>query len=222
MGSPHYDVLFPGFKYNMMDLQAAIGLHQLAGLAARTARREAVWRIYDEGLADLPLGRPAPVPDGDVHARHLYSVLVGPETGLTRDALIAHLATLRHRDQRALPRAAPASVLPGALSPHARDVPRGRTRLRPDPLAAVRRRHDRRRGLDRRRRATACNSGTDALMPIIRHVAVVFRVAAGPRLGFGHLVRCRAIARALGVEPRVSIRGTAATRRAGASSACAS
>lgn len=52
-------------------------------------------------------------------------------------------------------------------------------------------------------------------MPIIRHVAVVFRVAAGPRLGFGHLVRCRAIARALGVDARVSIRGTAATRRAG-------
>ncbi len=92
MGSPHYDVLFPGFKYNMMDLQAAIGLHQLAGLAARTARREAVWRIYDEGLADLPLGRPAPVPDGDVHARHLYSVLVGPAAGTTRDDLIAHLA----------------------------------------------------------------------------------------------------------------------------------
>lgn len=91
-GSPHYDVLFPGFKYNMMDLQAAIGLHQLAGLAARTTRREAVWRIYDEGLADLPLVRPAPVPAGDVHARHLYSVLVGPESGWTRDDLIAHLA----------------------------------------------------------------------------------------------------------------------------------
>ncbi len=93
LGSPHYDVLFPGFKYNMMDLQAAIGLHQLAGLAARTARRESVWGIYDEGLADLPLGRPAPVPSGDVHARHLYSVLVGPESGWTRDDLIAHLAT---------------------------------------------------------------------------------------------------------------------------------
>ncbi|MBL8136903.1 MAG: hypothetical protein JNL48_09795 [Acidobacteria bacterium] len=53
-------------------------------------------------------------------------------------------------------------------------------------------------------------------MPIIRHVAVVFRIAAGPRLGFGHLVRCRALARALGVVPRVSIRGTAATRRAAA------
>ncbi len=92
LGSPHYDVLFPGFKYNMMDLQAAIGLHQLAGLPARTARRESVWRIYDEGLADLPLGRPAPVPAGDVHARHLYSVLVGPDSGWTRDDLIAHLA----------------------------------------------------------------------------------------------------------------------------------
>ena len=91
-GSPHYDVMFPGFKYNMMDLQAAIGLHQLRGIAARTARRESVWRIYDEGLADLPLVRPAPVPDGDVHARHLYSVLVDPDTGWTRDALIAHLA----------------------------------------------------------------------------------------------------------------------------------
>lgn len=51
-------------------------------------------------------------------------------------------------------------------------------------------------------------------MPMNRHVAVVFRVAAGPRVGFGHLLRCRALARALGVEPRVSVRGTAATRRA--------
>jgi len=53
-------------------------------------------------------------------------------------------------------------------------------------------------------------------MPIIRHVAVVFRVAAGPRLGFGHLVRCRSLARALGIEARVSVRGGAATRRAAA------
>ena len=92
-GSPHYDVLFPGYKYNMMDLQAALGLHQLRGLAARAARREAIWRIYDEGLADLPLVRPAPVAAGDVHARHLYSVLVDPASGWTRDALVAHLAT---------------------------------------------------------------------------------------------------------------------------------
>jgi dTDP-4-amino-4,6-dideoxygalactose transaminase len=88
----HYDVLMPGYKYNMMDLQAAIGLHQLAGLPARLARREALWRAYDALLGDLPLTRPSPVPEGDVHARHLYTVLVEPDSGWTRDALAAHLA----------------------------------------------------------------------------------------------------------------------------------
>ena len=91
-GSPHYEVLFPGYKYNMMDLQAAIGLHQLAGLEARLARRAAVWAIYDEGLADVPLTRPAAVAARDVHARHLYSVLVTPDSGWTRDTLMARLA----------------------------------------------------------------------------------------------------------------------------------
>ncbi len=92
-GQPHYDVLFPGYKYNMMDLQAAIGLHQLAAIDARLARRAAVWAIYDEGLADLPLTRPAAVPAGDVHARHLYSVLVTPDSGWTRDGLMTRLST---------------------------------------------------------------------------------------------------------------------------------
>ncbi|MGE0122490.1 MAG: DegT/DnrJ/EryC1/StrS family aminotransferase [Vicinamibacterales bacterium] len=90
--TPHYDVLLAGYKYNMMDLQAAIGLRQLAGLPARLARREAVWRTYDALLADLPVTRPAPVDGGDRHARHLYTILVDPESGWTRDALAAHLA----------------------------------------------------------------------------------------------------------------------------------
>lgn len=51
-------------------------------------------------------------------------------------------------------------------------------------------------------------------MPITRAVRIAFRVAAGPRLGFGHLARCRAIAAALGVTPAVSIRGTGETRAA--------
>jgi len=91
-GSPHYDVVMPGFKYNMMDLQAAIGLVQLAALGRHLARREAVWRIYDEGLADLPVTRPAPVGSGDVHARHLYTIMVEPDSGWTRDALVGALA----------------------------------------------------------------------------------------------------------------------------------
>lgn len=54
-------------------------------------------------------------------------------------------------------------------------------------------------------------------MPITPGMTVLFRVAAGPRVGFGHLVRCRSLARALGVAPRVVIRGNATTRRRAAS-----
>jgi dTDP-4-amino-4,6-dideoxygalactose transaminase len=75
-GAARYDVVLPGFKYNMTDLQAAIGLHQLASLDRRHARREQIWRRYDAALADLPVERPAFVPAGDLHARHLYTILV--------------------------------------------------------------------------------------------------------------------------------------------------
>ena len=90
-GSPHYDVVMPGFKYNMMDVQAAIGLHQLSRLEAHWQRRNAIWQRYDEGLGDLPITRPAPVPEGARHARHLYTILVEPESGWSRDALIGAL-----------------------------------------------------------------------------------------------------------------------------------
>lgn len=83
-----YEVLEPGFKYNMMDLQAALGLQQLARFDALQAHRERLWRKYDDGLADLPLERPAPAEAGTTHARHLYTVLVDVERcGWTRDAL---------------------------------------------------------------------------------------------------------------------------------------
>ena len=87
-----YDVLMPGFKYNMMDLQAAIGLHQLARIDAMHARRAAVWAQYDAALASLPLRRPAAVAAGDVHAHHLYTVLVDERAaGISRDELQTRL-----------------------------------------------------------------------------------------------------------------------------------
>jgi dTDP-4-amino-4,6-dideoxygalactose transaminase len=87
-GAPQYDVLMAGFKYNMMDIQAAIGLHQLARIDEMHARRTEIWTRYDEALANLPLTRPAPVAAGDVHARHLYTVLVDERAaGVSRDGL---------------------------------------------------------------------------------------------------------------------------------------
>ena len=50
-----------GFKYNMMDLQAAIGLQQLARLEQMHARRTRIWAAYDRAFASLPLMCPAPV-----------------------------------------------------------------------------------------------------------------------------------------------------------------
>jgi dTDP-4-amino-4,6-dideoxygalactose transaminase len=83
-----YDVVMPGFKYNMMDIQAAIGLHQLAALEERLAHREAIWAAYDAAFAGLPLRLPAPTRDGDRHAHHLYTVLVDERVaGVSRDEL---------------------------------------------------------------------------------------------------------------------------------------
>jgi dTDP-4-amino-4,6-dideoxygalactose transaminase len=91
-GSAHYDVVMPGFKYNMMDVQAAIGLHQLARIESMYARRSAIWARYDAELARLPLRLPVPVPHGDRHARHLYTVLVDESAGVSRDQLQQRLA----------------------------------------------------------------------------------------------------------------------------------
>ena len=92
-GSSHYDVVMPGFKYNLSDVQAAIGLHQLEQIEARLVRRQAICDRYDDAFGDLPLVRFADVPDGDRHARHLYPVLIDPQlAGCTRDDVERRLA----------------------------------------------------------------------------------------------------------------------------------
>jgi dTDP-4-amino-4,6-dideoxygalactose transaminase len=93
-GAVDYDVVMPGFKYNMMDLQAAIGLHQLARIEENLRRRETIWKRYDDGLADLSIERPAPVEFGSRHARHLYTILVDRDRcGLDRQELSSALAS---------------------------------------------------------------------------------------------------------------------------------
>ena len=97
-GAAHYEVVAAGFKYNMMDIQAAIGLRQLARIDALQAHRERLWRRYDAELADLPLTRPASPSQHDpgepepTHAFHLFTVLVDEAlSGWTRDDLAAAL-----------------------------------------------------------------------------------------------------------------------------------
>jgi dTDP-4-amino-4,6-dideoxygalactose transaminase len=85
-GYKHYQVIEAGFKYNMMDLQAAIGIHQLARVEANWKRREAVWNRYMEAFADLPIGLPAPPGAQTRHAYHLFTVMIDKaRCGISRD-----------------------------------------------------------------------------------------------------------------------------------------
>jgi dTDP-4-amino-4,6-dideoxygalactose transaminase len=74
-GSWFYEVVEAGYKYNMTDLQAALGLHQLARLEHGLAIREEYARRYDAAFAMLPLDRPGTLP-GRRHALHLYPILL--------------------------------------------------------------------------------------------------------------------------------------------------
>jgi dTDP-4-amino-4,6-dideoxygalactose transaminase len=94
-GYRHYEVVEPGFKFNMTDVQAAVGLHQLPRLDAWIDERAVQWERYDELLAGLPLELPAPAAADTRHARHLYTVLVGAEARLARDGVLDALTARR-------------------------------------------------------------------------------------------------------------------------------
>ncbi len=88
-GYKHYQVVEAGFKYNMMDIQAAIGIHQLRRIEPYWQRRQAIWNRYNAAFADFPVTLPdAPDPDTR-HAFHLYTLLIDERrTGIGRDRFL--------------------------------------------------------------------------------------------------------------------------------------
>jgi dTDP-4-amino-4,6-dideoxygalactose transaminase len=88
-GYKHYQVVEAGFKYNMMDLQAAIGIHQLARVEQNWQRRETIWNRYMEAFADLPIGLPSPPAPNTRHAWHLFTIMVDEaRCGISRDGFL--------------------------------------------------------------------------------------------------------------------------------------
>jgi dTDP-4-amino-4,6-dideoxygalactose transaminase len=95
-GYKHYQVVECGFKYNMMDLQAAIGLHQLARVEQNWRRRSEIWQRYDEAFAQLPITLPALAQSNTRHGRHLYTVMIdAKQCGIERDEFLEAMNAAR-------------------------------------------------------------------------------------------------------------------------------
>ncbi len=87
-----YEVVAPGYKYNMPDISAAMGIHQLKRLPGFLSKRTQMAEVYHKELADLPLELPSLALDGDQHAWHLYPIKLKPECGVSRDTFIEKMA----------------------------------------------------------------------------------------------------------------------------------
>lgn len=84
----HYEVIAPGFKYNMTDIAASLGIHQLKKAWTFQKRRADIAAYYDESLKDLPVTLPPKAPAGDVHAWHLYVIRLTDDVPVDRDRFI--------------------------------------------------------------------------------------------------------------------------------------
>jgi len=87
----YYEIVAPGFKYNLTDIASAMGIHQLKRARVFQARRERIAAAYDAALADLPLQLPPGPPPGDLHSWHLYVVRLADGTRIGRDIFIDKL-----------------------------------------------------------------------------------------------------------------------------------
>jgi len=87
----YYEIVAPGFKYNLTDIGAALGLHQLAKVRRFADARRAVVERYNEALADLPVLLPPDALPGDEHPWHLYVLRLADACPVSRDAVIEAL-----------------------------------------------------------------------------------------------------------------------------------
>ncbi|MDT7834478.1 DegT/DnrJ/EryC1/StrS family aminotransferase [Aquabacterium sp. OR-4] len=87
----YYEIVAPGFKYNLTDIAAALGIHQLKKARAFQQRRAEIARRYNAAFADLPVLLAPEPPAGQTHAWHLYALRLAEGAPLGRDALIERL-----------------------------------------------------------------------------------------------------------------------------------
>lgn len=90
-GHKHYFVEECGFKYNMMDLQAALGIHQLARIESNWEKRRTIWRTYQRVFKELPIALPVDPGENFRHAYHLYIVTLNDSAPVSRDEFLSSM-----------------------------------------------------------------------------------------------------------------------------------
>ena len=87
----YYEIVAPGFKYNLTDIAAALGLHQLKKARSFQKRRTEIAALYNVALAGLPVVTPPQPLPGDTHAWHLYVLRLADRAGVSREVFIERL-----------------------------------------------------------------------------------------------------------------------------------
>ena len=87
-GSWYYEIIAPGFKYNLTDLSAAIGIEQLKKLPMLHEKRKKLANKYFDELKDLPIILPSDAPAKECHSWHLFVIRLKKDLKITRDELI--------------------------------------------------------------------------------------------------------------------------------------
>lgn len=87
----YYEIVAPGFKYNMTDIAASIGIHQLKKANLFQQKRAHIAAMYDEALSSLPFILPPHAASGDVHSWHLYAMQLSDEVSVSRDMFIERM-----------------------------------------------------------------------------------------------------------------------------------
>lgn len=92
-GFKTYDAVYPGYKINMTDIQASLGLPQLASLDKNLKIRKRIWNQYQRAFSEVDgLTIPAPEELNTVHARHLYALVLDPKRfKVSRNQFVAAL-----------------------------------------------------------------------------------------------------------------------------------
>lgn len=91
-GYKHYQVLYAGYKYNMMDIQAALGIHQLPRIEKYWKKREEIIERYNDAFESLPLFTPVATETNTKHAYHLYTIMLDVDrVGMSRDQFLLEM-----------------------------------------------------------------------------------------------------------------------------------